>query len=270
MYTPKLPVTGVTFIALGISPFYRFSLSILLIIMLLLVSFRFTRLLIKEGRLNKIYIGLLVLLSSVLLVVSFGNYEATEKSNQSNEILNTYKEALFTTTYNGLKDSIPLHSLTNEDVVVEEEREPEYHQYIPESGETIGLIAIDKIDLELPVIEDANEDNIWLGAAHILGTPHFWEKGNSFLAAHNVRTYGKLFNRLHELSLGDEIVIYTTEYIYTYSVYAIDIVPPDDTECFNQLVGEFNLSLVTCTSSGEERLIIYSERISKVAINEVI
>jgi sortase A len=250
LYEPKLPVTGVPFLALGLASFYNNIALILFILTLTIILFRFIRLLVKEGKIKRLFIIPILLVSSILLITALDNAEADSKFKQSDEILKNYK----------------LMSSNLEEADVTEiksinENEMNNFEYYPNSGEVIGSIYIEKIKLEMPIIEDSTDENLWLGAAHIKGTPLPWEKGNSFLASHNIINYGELFNRLDELDVGDKINIYTDEGNFNYVVYDKGIVLPNDTECFNKFKGEYDLSLVTCTDDLNNIVVIYCERL---------
>ena len=253
MYQPKLPVTGVSFFMLGVCRFFNSTLKILLIVTLSIILFRFIRLLIKEGVLNKL-IKIICVLSLILFaIIVLGKIESNIKIQQSEEKLNEYKKALdnIDNEQTFYADPDFIESTDKENII----------NYHAKSGDVIGLINIEKISLELPIIEDANDENLWIGAAHIKGTPYYWEKGNSFLSSHNIKNYGKLFNRLNELVIGDKIIVSDYNDRFDYVVYHIEVVSPDDIMCFSKIKGEYNLSLVTCTKAGSKRLIVYSERI---------
>jgi len=128
-----------------------------------------------------------------------------------------------------------------------------------DSGDSIGTLIIDRIDLEISVIEEANEKNLKLGAAHILYTSLPWEKGNCFISAHRSWRYGQMFNRLNELGNGDEIILITGRQILRYKVAAQEIVEPDNIEVFKK---NYDLTLTTCTPlyTATHRLIIYCLR----------
>ena len=126
------------------------------------------------------------------------------------------------------------------------------------SGDIIGKIVIDKINLELPIIEEANEENLKMGTTHVLYTPLPWENDNCFIAAHRSWTYGRNFNRLDELQSGDIIKIFT-EKIFLYKVITKEIVEPENKEVFNR---KYDLTLTTCTPlyTPTHRLLVYCLR----------
>lgn len=255
MYGPKLPVTGVSFLMLGVSSFYNITMTSLLILTLSVILFRFIRLLIKEGKLKGLFIIILLPLSIILLITHFGKVQADNKLKQSEEILSIYKNTVYTEQQKDMVES-PLTEIN----FIKDSKTNNFNYY-PNSGKVLGSIYIEKISLELPIIEDANDDNLWLGATHIMQTPLPWEKGNSFLASHNIKVYGKLFNRLNEMNISDKVIISIPTGDFTYAVYDKKIVPPDDTKCFEKIKGEYNLSLVTCNKFGGNRVIVFCERI---------
>lgn len=249
MYEPKLPVTGVSFLALGMSSFFSKALLILLITTLSIILFRFIRLLKKEGNIKKLMKIIGLFLVSLFIIIGLGKVESNSKIERSKEVFNEYKKTL---------------SIEQDDEMILNDKSESINRPEPKSGDIIGTIYIENISLELPIIKDVNDQNLWIGAAHIDGTPYYWEKGNSFISSHNIKTYGKLFNRLNELVIGDEIIVSDPYDSFNYVVYYTEIVSPDDTDCFKRIKGDYNLSLVTCIKSGRKRLIVYSERIDEV------
>ena len=261
MYGPKLPVTGVSFLVLGVSSLYGMTMIALLTITILIILFRFVRLLAKEGTLKKFLLMIFLLISIVLLfmflITSVGKIEANNKLKQSEKILSNYENTKDNTQRNNI--IIPTKLQPTQITSIGNSKLSNL-KYNPNSGEIFGTIYIEKISLKLPIIEDGNDENLWIGANHIKGTPLPWEKGNSFLASHDIKTYGKLFNRLHELTIGDKIIITIPNGSFTYVVYEKEIVSPNDTKCFEKIKGEYNISLVTCTKVGGKRVIAYCER----------
>jgi len=162
----------------------------------------------------------------IVLIICLGKIEATNKLNQSDQLLNNYISTLPNPTNNSIS---PIKSLATPVTSLESSKISNSNDY-PKSGEILGLIYIDKISLKLPIIEDSDDNNLWLGATHVKGTPLPWEKGNSFLASHNTNIYGKLFTRLNELTIGDKLTISTPKGNFAYVVYDTEIVPPDDSE----------------------------------------
>ncbi|MCM3784547.1 class D sortase [Neobacillus mesonae] len=115
------------------------------------------------------------------------------------------------------------------------------------SSGAIGIIEIDKIDIRLPILEDATEDNMKIAAAHLVETSPIGEEGNAAIAAHRAHKKGRLFNRLGELEIGDQMEVTLTDQTRTtYTVDKISIVEPTDLSVLEDpQLGEV-LTLITC------------------------
>ncbi|MBT2293424.1 class D sortase [Paenibacillus albidus] len=128
-------------------------------------------------------------------------------------------------------------------------------------GKVIAVIEIDKINLKLPVLEDATKANMKHAAAHMLETAPIGESGNAAIAAHRARTKGRLFNRLNEVAIGDEITVKTSGEVYNYEVYDISIVEPTDVSVLDGNNEDKILTLITCDPLVDptHRLIVHAK-----------
>ncbi|WP_322907449.1 class D sortase [Paenibacillus campi] len=129
-------------------------------------------------------------------------------------------------------------------------------------GDIIGIITIPVIDVKLPIIEGATRDNMRSAAVHISETSPLGTIGNFAVAAHRAHKYGRLFNRLGEVKLGDVIQIEAQGRMYTYTVDHIQIVEPTDVAVLNANGKEQELTLVTCDPliNPTHRLIVHAHR----------
>jgi LPXTG-site transpeptidase (sortase) family protein len=122
---------------------------------------------------------------------------------------------------------------------------------------TVGRIKINRIGVDLNVVEGADAQQLEVGAGHISGTSSLGSQGNCAIAAHRSKTYGKFFNRLNELTGGDVITIESGGHTYRYMVTGKTVVDPDNVSVLRS--GSTNeLTLVTCTDKSRHRLIIHS------------
>jgi sortase A len=131
-------------------------------------------------------------------------------------------------------------------------------------GDIIGNLTIDKIDLEIPVLYGATDANMKKGAGQIIGTSPVGTVGNVALAAHRSYTYGRFFNRLDEINVGDIIRIEKNNKTYEYKVYTKKVVEPTDVSVLNKNDTHKVLTLITCTpiKVATHRLIIHAEQIN--------
>jgi sortase A len=115
-----------------------------------------------------------------------------------------------------------------------------------QSIETIGVIKIEKIKANLPIMEGATSRVLKVGVGKLVGTSNFGEIGNTALSAHRSHSYGQNFNRLNEVEEGDFISITTMDAVYNYEVFNIFIVEPSDVSVLKKSKTESILTLITC------------------------
>jgi sortase A len=129
------------------------------------------------------------------------------------------------------------------------------------TGGVIGLISIAKIDLTLPILEGATQENMKHAATHISETTAFGEIGNAAISAHRAITKGRLFNRLDEVQIGDKLVVRTKDADFTYTVFQKRIVFPVQVSVLNRNNVDSILTLITCDDTPEAatRLIIQAK-----------
>ena len=124
----------------------------------------------------------------------------------------------------------------------------------------IGMIKIDKIDLNYPILSESNDELLRISLCRFNG-PMPNEIGNLCIAGHNYLD-NRFFGRLNELSIGDTIEIYGLS--GNKSVYHISKkfeVEANDFSCTNQNVGNKRMvTLLTCDNSNQnKRIVIQAE-----------
>ena len=138
-------------------------------------------------------------------------------------------------------DDLMLTEFTYEDEVEEKERAP-----LTPQGEMLGILIIESIDLRLPIISGLNETNLKIGISFLEETAKFGEFGNTVIAGHRGHSYGRLLNRLNEVTLDDEVIISTDKGDFKYKVTNVLIVEPEDIQVLFTDKKEKMLSIVTC------------------------
>jgi len=116
---------------------------------------------------------------------------------------------------------------------------------IPTPGpEAPTRISIPAINVDALVVEGDLPEQLKLGVGHYLGSANPGERGNMVLSAHD-DIYGEIFRRLHELELGDEIVVYAGKQPYRYLVTAKQIVEPTEVRVLGATTKPVT-TLITC------------------------
>ena len=113
----------------------------------------------------------------------------------------------------------------------------------------IGTLSFPSLDLVLPVLWDCTDALLETAPCRQHGSA---ETHDFVIAGHNYRRH---FKRLRELAIGDRLYFTDIERKeYHYTVEAFETLLP--TEWDRLLSGDWDLSLYTCTSGGEKRLVV--------------
>lgn len=126
-----------------------------------------------------------------------------------------------------------------------------------EGEEVICLLRIAEINLEEAVKEGSTKSVLSSALGHVEDTALPGQDGNCCIAGHRNYVFGKYFNRLDEIEIGDCIELETKNKIYKYEVTGIEIVEPEEVSVLDYIEG-YNLTLITCTPFmvGTHRLIV--------------
>lgn len=121
----------------------------------------------------------------------------------------------------------------------------------------LGILKLPKIDLEVPIIEGTNPQNLKYAVGHFTETAGIGKKGNCAIAGHRSYTYNEYFNRLIEMEIGDEIIVNTKEKEFVYIVYEKKIVEPTEISVLDS-TNDATITLVTChpERSSSKRLVV--------------
>ena len=124
---------------------------------------------------------------------------------------------------------------------------------------TMCLLRISKIKLEEAVKEGSTKGVLSSALGHVENTALPGEEGNCCIAGHRNYVFGKYFNRLDEVALGDVIELETKDSLYQYEVVSIEVVEPEEVSVLAYAEGK-NLTLITCTPFmiGTHRLIVHA------------
>ena len=109
-----------------------------------------------------------------------------------------------------------------------------------------GILSIDKINLEMPILDGANKGNLRVAVSSINGTGKPGEVGNYSIAGHRNRSFGSHFNRLNEVEEGDSIKVRTDKDSYNYVVSEKKLVKPEQVEVLRGNDTDKEITLVTC------------------------
>lgn len=113
-----------------------------------------------------------------------------------------------------------------------------------------------KLGISYPVLSEQSDALLKISLCKYWG-PSPNEVGNYCIVGHNYRS-GKMFGKLSMAAIGDEVELKDLSgRTVTYTVYDRYVVEPTDVSCTSQLTnGNRELTLITCTNFGKQRLVV--------------
>ena len=228
-------------------------------------------------RKRKIYkMGFFLSVFLVTLLFSFyiyAEYDRSRSEEVSQEILSeikinkkTDKNKVDNTTKK-TKDNVIVVALDdnteNENVQIKQTQAStvEYTTSNGTSYKIEAVVSIPSLDINYPVISDTSEELLKISVNKYWG-PAPNQVGNYCIVGHNYKSK-KMFGRLEEIS-NDDIIEITdvNDNTVKYAVYDRYVVEPDDVDCTSQLTnGKKEVTLITCTNYGKQRLVVKAREV---------
>lgn len=119
-----------------------------------------------------------------------------------------------------------------------------------------AILKISSLGLEYPVLSQTSEELLKISLNKYWG-PGPNEIGNYCIVGHNYKN-GKMFGNLSKMEIGDTATLQAIGgKDVIYEVYDKYVVEPEDVSCTSQLTGgRRELTLITCTNYGTQRLVL--------------
>lgn len=228
----------------------------------------------RKKRIYKLELFLSVFLICLLFsYYIYAEYDRNKSEEVSKEILAEIKEQVDTTVKKDENDKIvvilevPGTQEDNEDKTENQNNNQtktnntkiDTKTYTSKDGvkyTTETILKIPKINIEYPVLSATSDALLFVSLNKYWG-PQPNEVGNYCIVGHYYEN-GKMFGKLHKLKNGDKAELTDLSgNTLTYQVYNKYVVEPTDTRCTSQLTdGRKELTLITCTNGGKQRLVV--------------
>ncbi len=180
----------------------------------------------------------LILAVISLFVLFYHFYKKNEQEKISKQLLKNYT---LTTLYQD--DEFTEAQIENTSTIIE-------------NPFVIGMLCIDKINLNYPILSESNKELLKISLCRFAG-PMPNEVGNLCIAGHNY-VDNRFFSKLKQLSKNDLVEIYDLNgRKIVYSVFDKYEVNVNDLSCTNQEVGNKKIvTLITCNNVNGKRTVV--------------
>lgn len=131
---------------------------------------------------------------------------------------------------------------------------------------TMARLRVPAIDLDLPVYHGTSDATLLKGVGHLQGTslPVGGEGTRSVLTGHRGLANATMFTNLDRVKKGDTFSVEVLGEVFTYRVFDVKVVAPEDTEEIRAVPGKDLMTLITCTPLGvnTHRILVTGERVT--------
>ncbi len=133
-------------------------------------------------------------------------------------------------------------------------------QPLPTQGpEQPTRIVVKSIDIDAPVVQGDDWEQLKKGVGHHVGTANPGERGNMVLSAHN-DVFGEIFRHLEKVELKDEILVYSGSRVFRYVVTQKRVIEPAEVSVMYP-TSDPTATLITCYPYlvDNKRLVVIAE-----------
>lgn len=149
---------------------------------------------------------------------------------------------------------------------------PDDRIIIPRIGQNVPVIRVPTDMLlrkDWAALEKQIQEALRYGVVHFPGTAYPGDDGNVVITGHSSYfpwdpgRFKDVFALLHQVDVGDKVVVYHEQKKFEYLVYEKKVVKPSQVEVLTQ-GGENRLTLITCTPVGTDlnRLVVLARPVS--------
>ena len=149
---------------------------------------------------------------------------------------------------------------------------PDDRILVPRIGQNVPIVRVPTDMLlrkDWAALEKQIQEALRHGVVHFPGTAFPGEPGNIVLTGHSSYfpwdpgRFKDVFALLHQVNVGDKVIVYHEQKKYEYQVYEKKVVKPSQVDVLTQK-GESRLTLITCTPVGTDlnRLVLLGKLIS--------
>lgn len=192
--------------------------------------------------------------------------------NQQAKVIASYDEKLHAMTDEALLEKQRQAEKINEELhrgayekVAEEAKQGAYYSAY-RTGEMLGYVVIEKLDIRLPIFQGISNENLAMGIGHIPDSsyPVGGMSTHTVLTGHRGLPSAKMFRDLNQIHVGDTFVIESLSGKLFYRVYQVKVVLPTQTDDLIIQDGRDLATLVTCDPYmiGSHRMLVMGERVA--------
>ena len=129
--------------------------------------------------------------------------------------------------------------------------------------ESVMELEIPFIDLNQYILEETTDENLNLALTQIKKdqTPGV---GNFTIAGHRGFRDGRHFSNLSKVPVGEMVYLHAEDETYVYELKSSEVIEATDVDVLNDDKGKDEITLITCTVSGENRVAVKGDLVEVI------
>lgn len=204
-----------------------------------------------QNKLWKIFIiaGTMLIMSALFLCLY--NFRENNRAYESSQDVLTRLTELIPERPDNTQETIRSDAQMNDIFAPYEQKSVQPTVIELDGRQYCGYITLPSLGIELPVLNEWSYPNLKISPCRYSGAP---QTNDLIIAAHN---YNSHFGQIKNLNSGDEIIFTDCDgEIYIYSVNFTEYVDGYDVDSMLSGSEEWDITLFTCTLSGQSRVTV--------------
>ncbi len=194
---------------------------------------------------KKTLLGILFLLAGLVLV-SFPLYV---EWNQSKEVKAMEQALSLIAEWDGV-EPVPLQQI-------------EHLTLTQEQLDNVMELEIPFIHMKQHILNETTDENLNIALTQI--KPYQQPGvGNFTIAGHRGYRDGRHFSNLSKVPIGEKIQLHAGDKTYVYEITSKEVIQPTFVEVLDDSEGKNEITLITCTVSGKERVAVKGELVESM------
>nr|WP_235588651.1 class D sortase [Sporosarcina koreensis] len=194
---------------------------------------------------KKAVVGILFLLAGLVLV-SFPLYV---EWNQSKEVKAMEQALSLIAEWDGV-EPVPLQQI-------------EHLTLTQEQLDNVMELEIPFIHMKQHILNETTDENLNIALTQIKPDQQPGV-GNFTIAGHRGYRDGRHFSNLSKVPIGEKIQLHAGDKTYVYEITSKEVIQPTFVEVLDDSEGKNEITLITCTVSGKERVAVKGELVESM------
>lgn len=205
----------------------------------------------RTGKKGNLFTGLgLLLIVAALFLTGYNLWDDYRAGRTSQEVVEEVVQLISEESVEATESALSIieETQTAEKVIPKYVNDPMMEMPEKEiNGQMyIGVVEIPKLELELPIISEWNDERLKISPCRYVGSAYL---NNLILSGHSYKNH---FRYIRKLTEGDRVIFTDMDgNRFVYEVILQDVIMAEDVE--GMLAGEWDLTLFTCTPGGKSR-----------------